>query len=203
MILSPMYLFTMPPCRSTISVASVKYSHSNSAICSGWSGSETGGKPRMRAKSIVTSRRPGRGTCSPGSRTTARSTSAAMPPTSFRSPFIAGPRSAPILSLGADLLLHNVSAAASVLPKGRFEGCEQRGAGRRSLAPDTGTNLDQGEAPVMGPRRPGLDEHRGQDPQAAQGPEHDAAAEAHAEAPVDARTPEPWALGRPGLLGAS
>jgi len=36
----------------------------------------------------------------------------------------------------------------------------------------------------MGPRRPGLDEHRGQDPQAAQGPEHDAAAEAHAEAPV-------------------
>ena len=54
---SPTYLSTVPPCRNTISVSSVRYSPSTSATCSGSSRSAIDVKPRRSEKRTVTRRR--------------------------------------------------------------------------------------------------------------------------------------------------
>ena len=55
---SPMYLSTVPPCRNTASVITVRYSRRNSTTSSGASRSDRVVKPRMSEKSTVRRRRP-------------------------------------------------------------------------------------------------------------------------------------------------
>ena len=72
---SPMYLSTVPPCRNTISVISLRYSRSISATCSGSSRSDSVVNPRLSEKSTVTSRRVEPRLLSSRWRTTSRRTS--------------------------------------------------------------------------------------------------------------------------------
>jgi hypothetical protein len=58
MIASPMYLSTVPPCRKTTAVMTVRYSRRKVTTSSGCIRSDMDVKPRMSEKSTVMRRRP-------------------------------------------------------------------------------------------------------------------------------------------------